>query len=162
MERACIRASKDSQWTEEALPEVYHRPAVRRNHVLVAGLLSIALLTGLATGLRYGYEQTGDVERLLATKTCENCNLSRTNLAGACLARAKLRSASLKGADLSVADLSDADLRDADLSGASLYRANLTGADLRGANVTGVLLLFADVSGALWTDGRTCPPMRRR
>ena len=162
MESVYVRDSNNALSTPKAILELYRLKALQKKHVFVSIFVSIVVLAGLATGLRYSHQQTGDVERLLATRTCENCNLSRTNLAGACLSGSNLRGATLKGADLSVADLSHADLRDADLSGASFFRANLIGADLRGANVTGVHLLFADVSGALWTDGRTCARTQRR
>jgi len=163
MERAYARERENTLWAEDHIVRTYERHAKQRNHILLAILLTSALVAGLLTGLWHGYyEEKPDTERLLATKTCPGCDLSRTNLAGACLSGSNLRGATLKGADLSVADLSRADLRDADLSNASLYRANLVGADLRGAKVTGVHLLFADVSGALWTDGRTCPSLPRR
>jgi len=162
MEHVHAPVTENTVWIGEAVPSSCGRHALQRNRILVLLLVSVAFVGGLTLCLRYGYEQTGDVEKLLATKACEKCNLSRTNLAGACLSRAHLRNASLRGADLSVADLSRADLRQADLSGASLYRANLSGADLRGANVTGVQLLFADLSGATWVDGSPCPVLPRR
>jgi len=162
MQRVHAAGREPIPWIEEATPSLYERHTLQRYRVLVLVLVTAALVGGLVLCLRYGYEQTGDVERLLATKTCEKCNLSRTNLAGACLSRSTLRGAALKGADLSVADLSHADLRYADLSGASLFRANLRGADLRGANVTGAHLLFANLSGATWVDGTPCPALPRR
>ena len=148
MERV-YAGEEEALLTEDEIIGMYERHALRRNHLLVV----VLLMSALVAGLWHGYEERPAVERLLATKICQGCDLSRSNLAGICLSRANLKGATLKGADLSVADLSHADLRDADLSGASLYRANLSGADLRGANVAGVHLLFADVSGEFGQTG---------
>ncbi|MBW4601565.1 MAG: pentapeptide repeat-containing protein [Calothrix sp. FI2-JRJ7] len=68
------------------------------------------------------------VRQLLATKQCQNCDLS--------------------GAGLVMADLSGADLSGANLALANLSRANLTGADLRGANLTSASLFGANLNGA--------------
>jgi uncharacterized protein YjbI with pentapeptide repeats len=82
----------------------------------------------------------GNIEhtrQLLATKQCENCDLSGEGLVMANLSGASLRGANLGGANLSRANLSGADLSGANLSGASLYGANLSGAKLSGTNLTG-------------------------
>ena len=155
MERVYLADTEDTVWAEETILSIYERHALKRNHVLYSVVFGIVILFVLATSLRYGFDRPEDVGKLLATRSCEGCNLSRSNLAGASLSGVSLCRATLKGADLSVADLSHADLRYADLSGASLYRANLSGADLRGADVTGAHLLFTNLSGAIWVDGRT-------
>lgn len=138
----------------ETILSMHKRHALKRNHVLYSVVLGMVIVSALATGLQYGFDRPEAAGKLLATRSCESCNLSRVNLAGAGLSGVKLFRATLRGADLSVADLSHADLRYADLSGASLYRANLSGADLRGATVTGAHLLFTNLSGAIWVDGR--------
>ncbi len=162
MEQVYAADTEDTAGTEEAILSLYDRHAVRRNHFLVAVLVGIVFVLPLAAGPWYGFERTGDGERLLVTGSCEGCDLSRTNLAGTHLSGVNLRHARLKGADLSVADLSHADLSHADLSGASLFRANLSGADLRDANLAGAHLLFANLSGATWVDGRPCVALPRR
>ncbi|MBF2065460.1 MAG: pentapeptide repeat-containing protein [Calothrix sp. C42_A2020_038] len=68
------------------------------------------------------------IRQLLATKKCQNCDLS--------------------GAGLVMADLSGADLSGANLALANLSRANLTGADLRGANLTSASLFGANLNSA--------------
>jgi hypothetical protein len=62
----------------------------------------------------------GDVEMLLATNKCLECDLSGADLRGASLV-----GANLTGANLSGADLSNVNLNRADLSGANLYAAVL-------------------------------------
>ncbi|WP_414544871.1 pentapeptide repeat-containing protein [Nostoc sp. CCY0012] len=77
------------------------------------------------------------VQKLLATKECQNCNLSNAGLVMADLSGANLSGANLAGANLSRANLSGADLRGANLSGAGLFGANLSEARLSGANLAG-------------------------
>ena len=110
-----------------------------------------------------------------------NCKLPGIDVAGADLSNAILRSAKLTGArmqnislaasdvayaDLSLADLSNGDLRGTILVGASLRNARLRQADLRhanlgftdftGADIAGVLFEGANMSRAIWVDGREC------
>lgn len=162
MERVDVTDRGETVWTEEAILSLYERHALQRNQTLVAVFFGIAILCALASSLWYRYERTGDIDRLLATGSCEGCDLYRTNLAGARLSGVNLSHAILRGADLSVADLSHANLRHADLSGASFFRANLAGADLRDTNVAGTHLLFANLSGATWVDGTACSVFARR
>lgn len=77
------------------------------------------------------------VRQLLATKECQNCNLTGAGLVLADLSGANLSGANLAGANLSRANLSGADLRGANLSGAGLFGVNLSGAKLSGANLAG-------------------------
>ena len=102
-----------------------------------------------------------DLDKLLATKECQWCDLhdadiTGTKLPGAQLSGANLSGARLSGADLSGANLSAAYLRNTDLSGANLSnayldKANLTGAEMKDANMSG-----ANLSEAIWTDGTRC------
>ncbi|MCF4968292.1 pentapeptide repeat-containing protein [Nostoc sp. CMAA1605] len=75
------------------------------------------------------------LKQLLATKQCQNCDLSNAGLVMADLSGANLSGANLTGANLSRANLSSADLRGANLSGAGLFGANLNAAKLGGANL---------------------------
>ncbi|NDJ22125.1 hypothetical protein GS682_10850 [Nostoc sp. B(2019)] len=77
------------------------------------------------------------VRQLLATKQCQNCDLSSAGLVLAELSGANLSGANLTGANLSRANLSGADLRGANLSGAGLFGVNLSEAQLSGANLAG-------------------------
>jgi len=122
---------------------------------LAAYGLTIALL-GLPAIVRA--ENLQDLQTLLATDACPNCNLSNAglvyaelngvDLSGANLSRANLSQSSLSGANLSGANLSGASLSGADLSNADLRGANLRGADLRGAYLMGAQFDGADASGA--------------
>ncbi|WP_341526804.1 pentapeptide repeat-containing protein [Nostoc sp. UHCC 0302] len=79
---------------------------------------------------------TEHVKQLLATKQCQNCDLTGAGLVLADLSGANLSGANLTGANLSRANLSGADLRGANLSGAGLFGVNLSEAKLSGANLT--------------------------
>ncbi len=96
---------------------------------------TLLLLTGLTTSIRA--ENIADMQKLLSTKNCQQCDLSGAGLVMNDLTGAKLGGANLVGANFSRANLTGADLRGANLTGASLHGANLMGADLRGANLTG-------------------------
>ena len=74
-----------------------------------------------------------DLQRLLDTGQCPNCDLAGTDLSG-------MR--------LMSADLSGADLRDANLRKTILFRADLSGADLRGAQLEKASLGRINLSGA--------------
>ncbi|MEH2434935.1 MAG: pentapeptide repeat-containing protein [Nostoc sp.] len=93
------------------------------------------------------------VKQLLATKQCQNCDLTNAGLVMADLSGANLSGANLTGANLSRANLSSADLRGANLSGASLFGVNLSQAKFRGANLAGAdlrntYLVNAELTGA--------------
>ena len=103
------------------------------------------------------------LKKLLDTKKCPNCDLSKANLSGknlkganlyaadlsyTNLTNANLRGANLSGANLSEANLKGADLGNANLSGADLNNANLSGADLNGANLSSANLINANLKGA--------------
>ncbi|NWF61497.1 MAG: pentapeptide repeat-containing protein [Fischerella sp.] len=77
------------------------------------------------------------IRQLLASKQCQNCDLSGAGLIMADLSNANLKGANLTGANLSRANLSGADLTGADLSGAGLFGVNLSGAKLNGAILIG-------------------------
>ena len=96
------------------------------------------------------------LKKLLDTKKCPNCDLSKINLSVANLTEANLGGADLSGANLSLANLTKANLGGADLSGANLSdailwkanlsRANLSRADLSDANLSLANLTKADLS----------------
>jgi tetratricopeptide (TPR) repeat protein len=92
------------------------------------------------------------LKQLLATKNCQNCDLSGAGLVMADLQGADLSGANFAGANLSRANLTGADLRGANLSGASLFGANLNYAKLSGATIVGTDLRNAYLYGIELTD----------
>ena len=88
-----------------------------------------------------------NIDSLVMTNSCVDCNLT-----GADLNRLNLSGADLRGADLSnatfyLADLSDANLSGAILQGTQFGGADLAGADLRNADLRGVKLSGAYLVG---------------
>ena len=109
-------------------------------------LAAITTLTTIA--LPVHSESLNDLNQLLNTKKCSQCDLSNAGLAQANLTGSDLVQANLAGANLSQANLMGANLRGANLTGTSLYGANLTGADLTGANLRSADLRNAYVGDA--------------
>ena len=101
---------------------------MKLNIFISTTLLSLVSLSSPAFS-----ENLQHTNQLLATKQCQQCDLSGTGLVMANLSGANLVGANLSHANLSRANLAGADLRGANLSGTSLYGANLSGANLRGA-----------------------------
>jgi hypothetical protein len=104
-----------------------------------------------------GASSTGDavknLETLIRTKKCSNCNLVGADLGQAKLENADLRGANLRGARSSCARLNGADLSGADLRGFSASCAlDVQGANLRGANLEGASLANANLRGADLSD----------
>lgn len=110
-------------------------------------LATVALLTAIYPAPAFA-ENLEHIRQLLATRQCQNCDLSNAGLVLANLTGADLKGANLVGANLSRANLVGADLTGANLSGASLFGANLSGANLTGANLTGADLRTAYLSNA--------------
>ncbi len=81
------------------------------------------------------------LEQLRTTKACEKCDLTNADLSKTDLRGAKLMEARLNGANLSGANL----------SGAQLYFS-----DLRAATITGAKFGNAQLTNAIWVDGRLC------
>jgi len=98
-------------------------------------LATAAFLTTITLSTSVQAGNSEHIRRLLATKECQNCDLTGAGLVLADLSGANLSGANLAGANLSRANLSNADLRGANLSGAGLFGVNLSGAKLSGANL---------------------------
>ena len=118
------------------------------------------LVVSLMASSAHSFKQA-DVDKLLATRECQWCDLRGAhvpgaNLSGTDLSGANLTEAQLSDADLSGANLSTAYLRNSDLSGANLSTAFLGKANLSGANVNNANLSGATLTGATWTDGTLC------
>lgn len=100
-----------------------------------------------------------DLERLLETNRCVECDLAgadltKAKLEGAYLERANLEGANLRGANLENANLKAANLIGANLTDADLEEADLYKADLTNADFTGADLENAALDGAILTDTR--------
>ncbi len=115
-------------------------------------LAAITTLSTIAISVPIQAENLRDLNQLLGTKKCSQCDLSNSGLVMANLTGAELQQANLISANLSQANLMGADLSGADLTGASLYGANLTGANLTGANLTGTDLRNAYLGNTNLTD----------
>jgi Pentapeptide repeats (8 copies) len=89
---------------------------------------------GISTDARAQTVQQ-NIQTLLKTGSCNNCNLEKANLKGAKLFEADLTEANLMQANLSMANLNATTLTNSNLTGANLFEADLTGADLTGANL---------------------------
>lgn len=111
-------------------------------------LATAALLTTTNLGAIAYAENLEQIQQLLSTKRCTQCDLSNAGLVLANLAGADLSGANLTQANLSRANLTGADLSGANLTGASLNGANLTGANLSGANLSSTDLRDAYLMGA--------------
>ena len=100
-------------------------------------LAVMTTLTTIAISLPASSESLSDLNQLLSTKKCSQCNLTNAGLVQADLTGADFTQANLAGANLSQANLTGANLTGANLAGTSLYGANLTGANLTGVNLAG-------------------------
>ncbi len=115
-------------------------------------LMAIATLTTITISLPIKAEDLNDLNQLLSTKQCAECDLSGSGLVMSNLTGAQLQGANLVSANLSQANLTGADLTGADLTGASLHGANLTGANLTGANLNGTDLRNAYLANTILQD----------
>ena len=122
-------------------------------------ILVIVGLMSLGVSIPVLAERKSDVERLISTNQCQQCDLSQANLADA-----KLEGADLLGANLQKANLRGANLKGADLSSANLIEADLSGADLRDTKLHSTTLRKANLKDAaeklIWGKfvncGQTC------
>ncbi|MEG4119878.1 pentapeptide repeat-containing protein [Microcoleus sp. N9_B4] len=101
---------------------------MKLKNLFTAGL-SLAVVFSVAKYLTFSNQQN-QVNKLLQTKQCPECNFSNANLKGLDLQRVNLQGANLEGANLSGAKLTNSNLKNANLN-----RANLTGADLGCAGI---------------------------
>jgi uncharacterized protein YjbI with pentapeptide repeats len=139
----------------------------------VGGMKHFPLLSSVAIALSLALpvsaEDLSHTQRLINTRQCVGCDLSRAgltyaNLAGhdisrANLGQANLSQANLNGANLTGANLAGAVLVNADLTGANLTGADLSGADLRGATLTGVNITGTKLEQANLLGAIGMPPL---
>jgi len=110
--------------------------------------------------------QSPDVEKLLKSGTCRNCDLAGAlleteslngiDVTGANLVAATFDGASLKDAVFRNADLAGVDFGEANLTRADLRESVLTGAILRDTNLTAANLTGAEMSGVMTADTIFC------
>ncbi|MDJ0727250.1 MAG: pentapeptide repeat-containing protein [Prochloraceae cyanobacterium] len=105
---------------------------------------AIALLTFWLGNYAFNkFSKQQNLEKLLATKECSECDLTYLNLKSA-----NLRGVNLRGANLTGSDLSGADLKGANLDRAILYQADLSNTILSNASFQGANLEMANLKGA--------------
>lgn len=117
----------------------------------ITAMASLALLSPLA----FSYNQA-DLQKLLDTNECNDCDLSGADLSnkglyGAAMLRSNLSAANLTGALLREAKLNGANLSKAVLPNAKLNGATLSGANLSGANLNGAILININGDAATFT-----------
>lgn len=98
---------------------------------------TLSLISAIAVSLPLQAENLSDLNQLLVSKKCSQCDLTSSGLVHADLVGADLTGANLVNANLSQANLTGANLTGANLTGTSLYGANLSGAILTDAILTG-------------------------
>ena len=86
--------------------------------------LTVAVAAGMACSAAFAADEA-DIATLLATKSCENCDLSHADLSGLDLTGANLVAANLYEADMTGTILTDADLTDARYESATVRNALL-------------------------------------
>jgi uncharacterized protein YjbI with pentapeptide repeats len=91
-----------------------------------------------------------NIDKLIKTNSCRECNLEGANLNRLELAGADLEGADLSKAKLYLTNLAGANLKNSRLCDAGLGGADLADADLRGADLTGTSLGGAYTVGALF------------
>jgi uncharacterized protein YjbI with pentapeptide repeats len=119
---------------------------------------SAIVITGIAPA---NGETRSPLARLLADKSCQNCDLRKVDLNGVDLSGAKLQGAnftgaSLRGAVLIGANLNGATFQEADLAGSMMTAAKIDGTSFRFANLENAVLyrakakkIPADFTGAI-------------
>ncbi|HOW55463.1 MAG TPA: pentapeptide repeat-containing protein [Syntrophorhabdaceae bacterium] len=112
---------------------------MRKTAVLLMVLIIGSFMFLPGDGLSFNPQ---DMQKLNTTNKCNNCDLSKANLAGIDLYGANLAGANLSGANLKGTIFGDADLNGANLQGATADKeTNFSGAKL---------------SNTIWMDGKKC------
>lgn len=139
---------------------VFDRNRLQQTATVAFALLIAAAIPGLAEEpyleeplAKPTPAQQRNVQRLILTNECANCDLAGVALLEAHLIGADLRSANLTGANLTGSNLEGADLTGANLTNANLTNTFLTDTSLAntllvGVNFTGAHLYNTDVQGA--------------
>lgn len=91
-----------------------------------------------------------NIQNLLITNSCVECDLKDSDLSRRDLRGADLRGANLQNVKFQFSDLNGANLQGADLTGAQCGGADLSGADLRGAKYTAKVLNGAYLANTVY------------
>ncbi len=120
----------------------------------------------MAPGPAVNWKNCNKAGLIALKKDLSNSNLLSANLAGANLVGSNLSSVNASYADFSRANLSyvvmaksilkGANFRSADLRNANLNNADLQYADFKNSNISSTSFKDADLSFAIWVDGKKC------
>ncbi|MBL4902479.1 pentapeptide repeat-containing protein [Desulfocapsa sp. AH-315-G09] len=118
-------------------------------------LLSLSLLANHvnAGNLSTSTEVQNNINILIETRSCPQCDLSGANLSRLDLSGTNLDGANLSRSKLALANLSEANLQNADLREANFSGADLANTDMRGADLTGTIFVGAYMVGTM-LDGK--------
>ncbi|MEB3335083.1 MAG: pentapeptide repeat-containing protein [Cyanobacteriota bacterium] len=119
---------------------------------LAKGLVSLLLVLTMLFGGWVDVAQaadSGDLQRLEQSNSCNRCDLSAADLARKDLYSATINGANLTGADLSGSLMSDSRLAQATLDNANLQGVYLTGADLSNATLNHANLRKGKLTNAI-------------
>lgn len=128
--------------------------------------LTLGLCLGIAVPAAAWAYDSEDLEKLLKTKSCRQCDLagallegkdlSQTTILASNLTAATFDGANLAGAAIKRSDLTGVDFSEANLTNADLGKSRLTGAIMRGTDLTGADLSSARLNGVLAVDVTYC------
>ncbi len=124
---------------------------ILRKMGMVLAMMSVLIMGahGVASAGQEGIQEENR-KKLMATNSCQNCdlsgmNLDRIQLQGANLEGANLSQAKVRLSSLAKANLRNTNLRNAQFGGSDLADADLRGADLQGATFVGAYLVGAQL-----------------
>ena len=127
-----------------------------RYHFYLVGMSSALIIAGFSSAYANAISEQvqQNIDTLMQTNGCPECNLqgadlNRMELSGADLSGADLSGATFFLTNLSGANLTGANLRDAKFGGADLANADLRNADLRGAVLDGAYLEGSLMDGSM-------------
>jgi uncharacterized protein YjbI with pentapeptide repeats len=117
---------------------------------MLAGCILCTPFAVLAENAGATASVSDNIEKLIKTNSCRDCNFEGGNLNRLELEGADLEGANLSKAKLYLTNLAGANLKNSRLCNAGLGGADLANADLRGADLTGTSLNGAYTVGALF------------
>lgn len=119
----------------------------------IFGFTAIGLAFGLSiqSGILFAKGESQkvkeNIEKLIKTNSCVNCNLDGADFTRMSLVKVNLENANLKNAKFQLTDLSSCNLKNANLGGANFGGADLSNCDLQGATYSDKTLSGAYLSG---------------
>lgn len=116
--------------------------------------LTLGLCLGLTVPAAAWAYVSEDLEKLLKTKSCRQCDLAGALLEGKDLSQATIFASNLTAATFDGANLTGAAIKRSDLSGTDFSDANLTNADLGQSRLTGAIMRDTDLTGADLSNAR--------